>query len=159
MKKALYISCILAVILSGIGSSYAADVLIKCGGSQGYTYFVEGGLVSSVDAGWQKDAIKKGAYTLTKEGESYDLIFSDAMGRTVSSRRDGGNVVPISLSERSLVFSIDYPGKLFETWIFDMTATGTGVVTFHQARYGNFPIRKHAVMRAPCVALSDKWTS
>jgi len=130
----------------------AAEVVTRCGTSEGYSYFIEGGAVPRGKGGWQQDKTSDASYLLLRDRErnSFDLIFTDSTKRTISSSEDGGNVVLVSESTSILVLIINYPNKLLETWVFDIDPTGVGTVTFHQARYGNYPVRKHAVMRAAC---------
>ena len=41
--------------------------------------------------------------------KQFDLIFSDAMNRTVSSREDGAQILLVSESEQTLVLLLNYP--------------------------------------------------
>lgn len=127
-----------------------AAVITRCGASEGYAYYVEGALVPKNKAGWTKDAITGGSHLLLKDGETFDIIFTDAMKRTVSSREDGGQIIRIAENGGTYVILVNYPNSV-ETWVFNLDSNGKGVVTFHQARYGDaVPVRKHSVMRASC---------
>jgi hypothetical protein len=126
-------------------------VVTRCGESEGYAYFEAGSLVPKNKAGWAKDKTTGGSYLLLREGDNFDIVYTDATKRTISSREDRGQIIRISESGGNYVILVNYPAKLVETWVFELDGDGGGVVAFHQARYDNhFPIRKHSVMRASC---------
>ncbi len=148
MKKAVWLLAFCSVVWA---SQTNAAVVTRCGASEGYAYMEEGGFVPKNKAGWTKDAITGGSHLLLKDGDNFDIIYTDATKRTISSREDGGQIIRISESGGTYVILVNYPGKLVETWVFNLDRDGRGVVTFHQARYGDhFPIRKHSVLRASC---------
>lgn len=130
----------------------SAEVITKCDGGDGYSYYIPGGVISADDAGWTKDGISKGSYLVIRDQQGFDVIFSDALGRTISSRDDGAEIsVALHDGGNNFVLSVTYPGKSIELWAFELDATGAGTVTFHQARIGAmFPIRKHTVLRSAC---------
>jgi len=103
-------------------------------------------------AGWQKDGISKGSYLVTRDADGkYDIIFSDAIKQTKSSREDGGDVIVVSKSDDRLVLLVNYPEMNVETWYFRIDSRGGGEVTVSQARYGeDAMINKHSLMRAVC---------
>jgi len=148
MGKAGWLVFLYALTWSCTASS---GVITKCDASEGYSYFVEGGLVPKNKAGWTKDQTSKGSYLLLRDGDAFDIIFSAAVDRTISSREDGARIVPIFEEAGTYVFIVNYPRKHVEIWAFTLDSSGRGFVIFHQARYGlGFPIRKHTVFRAPC---------
>lgn len=144
---------IVLLVWSWTEAANAVDIVTRCGGSEGYTYFVEGGAVPKGKGGWQQDRTSKGSYLLVRDRErnQFDLIFSDAMDRTVSSREHGAQILVASETEKTIVLLMNYRDVLLEMWVFDLDTSGRGTVTFHQARYGSeVPIRKHGIQRASC---------
>src|SRR5258706_9447945 len=79
-----------------------AAVITQCREPQGYVY-LEGPLVPKGKIGWTQDKTTGGAYLLLKDGENFDVIFSDATKRTISSREDGGQVIRITESDGTYV--------------------------------------------------------
>ena len=144
---------IISLILLMLGASSAlADVVTKCDSPQGYSYYVAGSVVPKKDAGWVQDGMSNGSYLLTRDADgNYDIIFSDAINRTASSREDGGNVIVISKSDNHLVVVVAYPEMNVETWYFRINRSGAGELTMSQTRYGKESlINKHSLMRASC---------
>ena len=97
-------------------------------------------------------SILKGSYFLTHDADGkYDIIFSDALNRTISSREDGGNVIVVSKSDNHLVLVVAYPEINVETWHFRIDRSGAGELSTSQTRYGNASIiKKHSLMVATC---------
>ena len=147
------LSLIINLIVLVLGASSAlADVVTKCNSPQGYTYFIAGAAIPKKEAGWVQDSISKGSYLLTHDADGkYDIIFSDALNRTRSSREDGGNVIVVSQSDDHLVLVVAYPEMNVETWYFRIDRSGAGELSTSQARYGKESIiKKHSVMIAAC---------
>lgn len=133
-------------------STVWADLVTKCEAPEGYSYFFHSLLVPSDKAGWKKDAVSKGSYIVTRDaGGEYDIIFTDALNRTISSREDGGQIVTVSQSDDHLIIIVSYPEKNVETWFFNIDRRGVGKLTISQARYGSESfIKKHSLMTAGC---------
>lgn len=147
------IKTLINLVLLVLGpSSVFADIVTKCDSPHGYSYFVAGSFVPKKEAGWVEDGISKGSYLVTRDADGkYDIIFSDAINRTISSREDGGEVVVISKSDNRLVLVVAYPEMNVETWYFRIDLSGTGELTVSQARYGEASfINKHSLMKAAC---------
>jgi hypothetical protein len=119
-------SIIINLIVLVLGASSAlADVVTKCNSPQGYSYFIAGTAVPKKEAGWVQDSISKGSYLLTHDADGkYDIIFSDALNRTISSREDGGDVIVVSKSDNHLVLVVAYPEMNVETWYFRIDRSG-----------------------------------
>lgn len=145
----LVLALALQVVLPTSGN---AAVVTRCVAPTGYSYFFAGALVPVKDSGMQSDAISTGQYLLMQsENGDVDIIFSDSSGRTISSKDDGGTIIVVSKTAKSVVILINYPDMSVETWIFNIDTLGTGVVTVSQARYGETAlVRKHALMSAKC---------
>jgi len=146
-----YVILFLTILV--VGNSHAfAELVTKCGSSKGYSFYPQGGLVSNKDAGWTEDAISNGSFlvTKTKKGE-YDVIFSDASGRTISSRDDGGEVILISKSKANLILLVAYPQMNVVTYYFRIDQRGVGDVSYSSARYGEAAmVNKHGLLVAAC---------
>ena len=142
-----------STILLALGVSNAtAGVVTRCEGPEGYAYYFSGPLVPKNDAGWKKDGVTKGSYLVTRDAAGeYDIIFTDALNRTISSREDGGQVVMVSHSDDRLILIVHYPEMNVELWYFSIDRSGIGKVTVSQARYGSEALfNKHSLMTAVC---------
>lgn len=143
---------VFAVLLWMVASTAAhAAVVTNCRAPEGYTFFEEGPLIPRTDAGWTKDKISSGHYIVLLEGNSYDIVYVDAMKRTVSSKEDGAQIVKIHSQPGILVLLVNYPGMNIETWVFMIDKQGNGTLMVSHQRYGSSaPIRKSGLMRATC---------
>ena len=142
-----------STILLALGTSTAlAGVVTRCEGPDGYSYYFGGALVPKNGAGWQKDGVTKGSYLVTRDAAGeYDIIFTDALNRTISSREDGGQVVVVFQSNDRLILIVHYPEMNIEVWYFSIDKNGIGKVTVSQARYGSEALfNKHSLMTAVC---------
>lgn len=149
MMKTLLASVLF--FMSWVPSAFA-DIVTKCDAPQGHAYYLPNPIVPKKDGGWQRDAISNGTYLVTRDADGkYDIIFSDAIKQTKSSREDGGDVIVISKSNDNLILLVNYPEMNVETWYFRIDRRGGGEVTVSQARYGEDAIiNKHSLMRAVC---------
>ena len=129
-----------------------SPVVTRCTAPAGHGYFYPGLLVKGKDAGWQQERIPKGQYLLLRDIDgAYDIVFSDSLNRTISSKGDGGQIIVVSDSGGRLVLLVNYAEMNVETWIFTLDERGTGTATVSQARYGEAAlIKKHTLMAAAC---------
>ena len=129
-----------------------SPVVTRCTAPAGHGYFYPGLLVKGKDAGWQQERIPKGQYLLLRDIDgAYDIVFSDSLNRTISSKGDGGQIIVVNDSGGRLVLLVNYPEMNVETWIFTLDERGTGTATVSQARYGEAAlIKKHTLMAAAC---------
>jgi hypothetical protein len=139
------------LVLFGANSALA-DVVTKCDSIQGYSYYVAGPLVEQDAAGWKKDGISSGNFLVIREAnENYDIVVTDSLNRTKSSREEGGEVSVVSKSDSHLVLIVGHPSMNVETYYFRLNQKGKGELTVSQARYGEEArINKHSLMRATC---------
>jgi hypothetical protein len=139
------------LLIFALSASGNAEVITRCEAPEGYAYFAPGGAVPRDKAGWQQDRTSAGSYLLLKDSRGFDLIFTDATRRTISSRDDGGQVLRVTETPGTVVVVINYPQTLLETWTFKLNERGTGFVVFTQSRYGDdVLIQKYSVMRGVC---------
>ena len=111
---------IAAIFISPPISSASAEVLVKCGGSEGYAFFIEGPYIAKKDSGWTEDTIDSGSTSVVVVDEEFDVIFSDATGNVVSARADGAKVVLLGKNEETGSFSIltNYFGVTVEVYTY-----------------------------------------
>ncbi len=133
-------------------SSALAGIVTKCESPAGYAYYFSGALVPQAKAGWKRDGLSKGRYFVTRDAAGgYDIMFTDALNRTISSREDGGHIVEVSQSDDHLILIVTYPGIKVETWYFNIDRMGIGKLTISQAKYqGDAFVHKHSLMMAVC---------
>mgnify|MGYP003987914261 CR=1 FL=1 len=89
-------------------SNASAGSVAHCGGSFGYAYHIQGGLVTEKESGWGEDSISKGQLLLIKGGKDFDIIHTDATGGTRSSKGDGGKVITIGGDANSIMLVVIY---------------------------------------------------
>jgi hypothetical protein len=148
---------LVAGIFSGIALAVAsahsqASVVTRCTNPSGHAYFYSGGIVPATNAGWQRDGITNGQYLLLRDKDGgFDVVYSDAMGRTVSTKEDGGTVLIAHDAEEKIVLLVIYPKMNIETWMFMINSRGVGKVSVSQARFGDEAVaRKHSLMAGDC---------
>jgi hypothetical protein len=129
-----------------------AAVVTECKSPSGYAYYVEGGLVDKKSSGWTEDKISGGRTILVRESSgTYDIIFSDSMERTISSREDGADIIVVHDSSTRKVLIINYPNNTMETWTFHLDSSGSGFAALSQSKYGvSVTVQKHSLMVAQC---------
>ena len=139
----------LAVLcLAMAGSNASADIVATCGESNGWGYYVPGGMSPTQEPEWVKDGISKGSFHLIRSGEDFDIVFTDSSGGTVSTKGDGGTIAGEVTQDGDVVVFVAYPKGAFETWVFWLSSKKP-TVSFSQAKHST-GIRKHSLMVAPC---------
>jgi hypothetical protein len=125
--KAAIALCV-AIIQSG-GPAYADFVFLSCGASAGSTYYMEGGMVSAANAGWQKDGIDAGIQLLIKDDKSFDLISKGPPPNDFKYSDHGCKFGTVSLSsaKNELVVSAHCPNQV-EVFFFNWKDDKTGEV-------------------------------
>jgi hypothetical protein len=151
MRRLAVFSVLMHLTLTAVGQSQS-PVVTRCTAPSGHSYFYPSLLVKGSAAGWQQDGISNGQYLILRDKDGvYDIVFSDAMNRTISSKGDGGQVIVINESGGRLVLLVSYPGMNIETWMFALDEKGIGTATVSQARYGDAAVvKKHSLMSASC---------
>lgn len=139
-----------ASILFVCGSS-KAETIITCSNLTGSTYYSYKGIVPKGKAGWMQDGIKGGKFALSKDADDQlDILYTDATGRVVSSRQDGGTVVGIGSNPNSIVVMVNYPNTTVEVFHFSKINDGTYELLFQQTKYGMGVINKAQTLRGTC---------
>lgn len=128
-----------------------AEVITRCGASQGYAYYFSGGYVPADKSGWTEDTISPGSLSLTINGEEVDLIFSDASGIAKSSKAEGATVQLLAAQEAGTIIVISaYPGGALEHYFFRLNESG-GEVIWGSLKW-NGMVDKSSLYRAECRA-------
>lgn len=147
-------SAVLAILLLAVASpaAAAARTLAVCGEQSGHAYYIEGGVVTADDAGWQRDKIGGGRTTLSlaENGEA-DLIFTDSTGGVFSARAEGGSVLLLRQSMIDIAAIVAYPAVV-EVYQFIQRPDGSAVMLHLQSK-GHDLIRKGALMVGECSAV------
>jgi hypothetical protein len=135
---------------AGLFSSASnAEVIATCGASDGWAYYVPGGISPVKKAEWTKDGISKGSFQLIRSGEDFDVIFSDASGGTLSAKADGATVIGAATPGGDYIVHVLYAiaAETYVFWMSDKPPT----VSFSQAKFAAH-IPKHSLMVAACRA-------
>lgn len=140
-----------ALALSCLTSAAAADTLIKCGESKGYSYSLEGGTVAAKDAGWTEDQISRGQITFSMKEGNPQLLISDTAG-TRNIANTGAKVIVTQSNVDTLVVLVLYPSAI-ETYVFRVRTDGQGEVVWSSAK-ATGAISKGTLMRASCKVTS-----
>ena len=145
-----YIAAVALALLSA--PALVQSVVTRCVSPSGHAWYSQQPLVPAKSAGWQADKISDGTYfLLRKDDGGFDIIFTDATKRTISSRDDGAQMVTLRDGGGTVVVLVNYPDMSVETWHFRLNEAGRGDVTVSQARYGErVMVTKHSLMRAEC---------
>ena len=122
MKHLFLALCL--IVLAAATNQASAGVIAECGASEGYAYYFSGLLVSEEDAGWQRDKISTGSVSIVELDGDLDVIFSDATGRTKSSRANGAEVFPVgnNVDEEIISVMVLYVGRVIEVYTYNAKA-------------------------------------
>ena len=129
-------------------SNASAGSIAHCGGSSGYAYYIQGGLVTEKKSGWGEDGISKGQILLIQDGKEFDIIHTDASGGTRSSKGDGGKVIAVGRDANSIMLIVIYPGKTVESYLFRQHGK-SGEVVWTQMKLDDL-ISKAQTFKADC---------
>jgi hypothetical protein len=126
-----------------------AEILTRCGASEGTAYFFPGPAVPREKSGWSADKITDGEILLSVEGnEKVDIIYKDVTGmRTLAG--EGFHLFAFSGDDALLVVAIHPAGPTLEHFLFRLDGSGRGVVVWGTARAGAL-LQKSSLMTAGC---------
>jgi hypothetical protein len=129
----------------------AAEVVTRCGASDGFAYYLPGGAVPTDKSRWRKDAITNGRIELLASGTQFDIIHTDAGGVSKSARADGFEIItlPQPQSGSLLIIGVHAQHALMEHWLFNLDADGVGILIWGTSRASTI-IRKSALYEAKC---------
>lgn len=134
------------MILFFLPTNAKAEVLFKCGASKGYDYLwsdlaPEKGLIEA------ESAILHGSFSLVKNGEDYDIIYTDATERTSSAKAQGATVVPVQSGTDFLMVVVIYPQQTVEVYhFFKFLDEWHSIYSVHR----NSVVSRGSVMRVEC---------
>ncbi|MEO9340760.1 hypothetical protein ABFT80_25445 [Mesorhizobium sp. SB112] len=97
----------LAILLVNTSSSLA-QVIAICGASQCFGYNVKGKIVDDESAGWIKDGLANGGIQLLKDGDGFDVVYTDAVGSR-SAKAVGGTAIKMVEDENLAMVLVAYP--------------------------------------------------
>lgn len=140
------------IFLTFSSISFAVDIA-SCSNPVGKAYYPEIGLVTKQKSGWlQDEKITNGIVKLSKTAEGkYDIVFVDALERTVSSVEDGGTVFMLNRGENVVSFMVIYSGITAEIFTFLKTTSGVLEYIHVLSRAGDKArITKASIMRGDC---------
>ena len=158
MKKLnLVLSALTLVIFIGFTGSVFADKIASCNNASGYSNYHHAGILGKKQSGWTEDKIIGGIFTVIKNNETeYDILFTDASKTIISSKEDGGDVMPIRAGDSDVTFVVIYPGKTMELWTFYIEKDGRGRFDLLQSKGGDLLQHKSTVMSGNCSFINLK---
>lgn len=154
MRKLLFALVSIAVIATG--SQAAAGTIAACGPQKGHAYYPAAGLVKKGQDGWDEDQMSTGATTLTQNNKGeLDVLFKDSRGEIVSSRDDGGQVIPLRMSKNEITVLVAYSegAQAAEIYSFVREADGSAKMLQLSSK-GVAMIPKAGVYVADCTTLN-----
>jgi hypothetical protein len=142
--------------LAVLGSTAFSQELATCKEPAGYAYFPKRRLVTAKDAGWQKDKISAGLFTLRKVGEAdYDILYVDATKQVHSTKGEGGVVKLLRSGDSEMTFILFYPGSTIELYTFMRDSTGLNQLGILTSRGGDGLVQyKQSALVANCSAIT-----
>lgn len=147
MKNALIPLCFL--LLSTVGATQAQEVAV-CRNPSGMGYYHFTGLLKEDSAGWEKEEITGGVFTLTRNDKGdMDILYVDTRKKPVSSVTDGAIVRLLRRSEHSATVLVHYPETSTELYTFFKEKNGAHRFTLVQSRTSGF-IEKSSLMMGEC---------
>jgi len=127
-----------------------SDDIAVCHSPVGKAYYAFDGIVPQNKAGWQDDAITGGKYTLTRQGNDYDLLYVDATKRVVSTRASGGVVQLLRVGTNNFSALVYYSNSTIEIYSFIKEKSGKNTVHVMQSKGGDTPLQKSSIMIGRC---------
>jgi hypothetical protein len=111
--------------LLALSSAAFSQELATCREPVGHAYFPLRGLITAKAAGWEKDKISPGLFTLRKVGDAdYDILYVDATKQADSVKGEGAVVKLLRSGEKEMAFILLYPGSTLEIYTFWRDNTG-----------------------------------
>ena len=142
--------------LLALSSTAFSQELATCREPAGYAFFPQRGLITTKAAGWEKDRISQGLFTLRKMGEAeYDILYVDATTQVHSAKADGAVVKLLRNGENEMAFILFYPGSTIEIYTFWRDKPGRNQLGILTSRGGDGMVQyKQSVMVANCSAIT-----
>ncbi|MDB4173145.1 hypothetical protein N9748_00840 [bacterium] len=111
------VTVLMGVMLS---QSASAAVLAECGAFKGYGYFYPNDFTKGQTTGFLEDGISKGSFSIITVDDKFDVIYTDASGKTQSSRAQGATVIHIGTNSADgrFVILVTYPEATVEVYSY-----------------------------------------
>lgn len=146
MKK---ITVLLFLALTSL-NIFAQTQIASCHDPKGFAFYPFIDPVPKNKSGWTDDAITGGITTLIRIGANdYDLLFTDAYKRIISSKQDGGLVKVIRAGTNEITVLILY-SNIVEIYSFWKAKDGQLQYSIIQSKGLGNPIYKTSVMVGKC---------
>jgi hypothetical protein len=128
------------------------ETLTECGRSDGYAYYLSGGLVAPDKSGLRKDGIDGGRIVLNFINGEVDLLIKNTTGTTASVKQDGGKIIVRKATNGLIRLTIFYGAETATTedYVFQVDDRGNGTVVFTTVRTAADTINKMSLMTAQC---------
>ena len=124
--------------------------IASCSGLQGYSYYMDYGIVPKKETGWSKDGMDNFELKVTKDvNGDYDILFKDVIGYT-SSKKDGAIIIPSIKTNDSLSLISSYPNQNTEIYSFWRNKNGELKYSLAQIKNGTPMIRKNTLFVGNC---------
>jgi hypothetical protein len=98
------------------------------------------------------DGVKDGSLSLIRAGTEYDIVYTDAVGRTLSARGDGFRVieVPQPAAGYTTIITAHPNTGVVEHYLFKLDNNGNGEVAWGSIKGGGGLMPKSALFQAAC---------
>ena len=149
MRKVLGILLLCLFANNAIGQEVA-----NCKSPKGKAYYFNMGIVPATKAGWDDDKISGGAFTLTKQGNDFDVLYFDVTKKITSSRASGAVVQPLRIGEKNFTLMVYYANDTIELYTFAIENSGAKTMHLIQSKGGESPIQKSSVLIAECATIN-----
>lgn len=151
-----FVSGLLAIATVAAASQASAGTIAACGPQKGYAYYAAAGLVKKGQDGWEEDQMSTGSTTLTQNAKGdLDVLFKDSRGEIVSSRDDGGQIIPLRLTKNEVTVLVAYAGGAQAAEIYSFIRETDGSAKMLQlSSKGADLIPKAGVYVAECTTLN-----
>ena len=145
-----YFFALVFVVFSYCSAKAAWIEITTCGPLKGFAYFFEDGvMVPKGKGGWKEDGISKGSFTLLNEGSNFDIVYTDAAGRTRSAlSHDRATIIGSARNEFIVVHIFHEGGSNTEQYVFRLDRSGAGEAIMSNQRISI--VSKSSVMKATC---------
>ena len=142
---------ILSVLLIvGFVSNSGAQDIATCGEPNGHSYYAFAGPIAKGSAGWQRDGIKNGSFTLKRlKSGKFDMYYRDLYGDTGSVTEDGATVRLFRSEPNNISVLVAYSGSS-EIYTFWANNDGRLEYTFLQSKSAPIGIIKSALFSGTC---------
>lgn len=146
----------IAIAVVAAATTASAGTIAACGPQKGHAYYPAAGYVKKGQDGWQDDQISAGSTTLTQNDKGdLDVLFKDSRGEIVSSRDDGGQIVPLRVSSQEITVLVAYPEGIQAAEIYSFVREADGKAKMLQlSSKSTAMIPKAAVYVADCTTLN-----